>query len=123
MGHGTTSNRYFEPTKNGISAVQNPSQKGISRTSKSENGISYTGNIYLVINAQSFKKLIEGAVNLKGTDKELLMVKPEGIEIRQMNSGSIAMIAAKIPKAQFVSYRLGSSEGNRYRPGETLKAY
>ena len=80
MGHGTTSNRYFEPTKNGISAVQNPSQKGISRTSKSENGISYTGNIYLVINAQSFKKLIEGAVNLKGTDKELLMVKPEGIE-------------------------------------------
>ena len=110
MGHGTTSNRYFELTKNGISAAQNPSQNGISRASKPENGINYTGNVFLVINAQSFKKLIEGAVNLKGTEKALLMVKPEGIEIRQMNSSSIAMIAAKIPKAQFASYRLGSPE-------------
>lgn len=111
MGHGATSNRYFELTKNGISASQNPSQNGISRASKSDNGISYTGNVHLVINARAFKKLIEGAVNLKGTEKALLMVKPEGIEIRQMNSSAIAMIVARIPKAQFSSYRLGSPEG------------
>ena len=36
MGHGATSNRYFELTKNGISAAQNPSQNGISRASKPE---------------------------------------------------------------------------------------
>ena len=35
------------------------------------------GNVFLVINAKTFKKLIEGAVNLKGTEKALLMVKPE----------------------------------------------
>ena len=68
------------------------------------------GNVFLVINAKTFKKLIEGAVNLKGTEKALLMVKPEGIEIRQMNSSSIAMIVAMIPKVQFASYRLGSPE-------------
>ena len=66
-----------------------------------------TGNVHLVINARAFKKLIEGAVNLKGTEKALLMVKPEGIEIRQMNSSSIAMVVARIPKAQFASYKLG----------------
>jgi DNA polymerase III sliding clamp (beta) subunit (PCNA family) len=34
----------------------------------------------------------------------------EGIEIKQLDSSRIAMIAAKIPKAQFASYRLGSPE-------------
>jgi hypothetical protein len=113
MGHGATSNRYFELTKNGISAAQNPAQNGISRASKSENGISYTGTVFLVINAQPFKELIEGAVSLKddGRDKKaLIKVDMNGIEIKQMESSGIAMIVARIPKAQFISYRFGSPE-------------
>ena len=113
IGHGATSNRYFELTKSGISAAQNPSQNGISRASKSENGISYTGNVLLVINAQTFKELIEGVVNLKDTEKAkkaLIRVGMDGIEIKQLDSSGIAMIVARIPKAQFISYRLGSPE-------------
>ena len=37
IDYGTTSNRCFGLAKNRISAVQNPSQNVISRTSKSEN--------------------------------------------------------------------------------------
>jgi DNA-binding Lrp family transcriptional regulator len=113
IGHGTTSNRHFELTKNGISAAQNPSQNGISRASKPENGISYTGNVFLVINALSFKEMIEGAVNLKDTEKAkkaLIRVGMDGIEIKQLDSSGISMIVARIPKAQFISYRLGSPE-------------
>ena len=113
MGHGATSNRYFELTKSGISAAQNPSQNGISRASKSENGISYTGNVFLVINAQPFKELIEGVVNLKdnGKDKKaLIKVDMNGIEIKQLESSGIAMIVARIPKARFISYRIGNPE-------------
>ena len=113
IGHGATSNRYFELTKSGISAAQNPSQNGISRASKPENGISYTGNVFLVINAQIFKELIEGVVNLKDTEKAkkaLIRVSMDGIEIKQLDSSGIAMIVVRIPKVQFISYRLGSPE-------------
>lgn len=113
LGHRATSNRYFELTKNGICATQNPPQNGISRASKLENGISYTGNVHLVINAQTFKELIEGAANLKDTEKAkkaLIRVGMDGIEIKQLDSSGIAMIVARIPKAQFISYRLGSPE-------------
>ena len=109
MGHGATSNRYFELTKNGISAAQNPSQNGISRASKPKNGISYTGNVFLVVNVRAFRELIEGVVNL-GVDRALLKVGAEGIEIRQMDPTSIAMIVARISKAQFISYEVGNPE-------------
>ena len=108
IGHGATSNRYFELTKNGISAAQNPSQNGISRASKSENGISYTGHVFLKINTQTFKELIKGAAGL--LDEALIMARPEGLEIRQMDPSGIAMIVARIPKARFIMYRLGNPE-------------
>ena len=108
IGHGATSNRYFELTKSGISAAQNPSQNVISRVSKSENGISYTGNLFLKIDTQTFKELIKGASGL--LDEALIMARPEGLEIRQMDPSGIAMIVARIPKARFSVYRLGNPE-------------
>ena len=108
VGNGTTSNRYFELTKNGISAAQNPSQNGISRVSKPENGISYTGNLFLKINTQTFKELIKGAAGL--LEEALIMARPEGLEIRQMDPSGIAMIEARIPKTRFSVYRLGNPE-------------
>ena len=108
IGHGATSNRYFELTKSGISAVQNPSQNGISRASKPENGISYTSNVFLKIDTQIFKELIKGAAGL--LEEALIMARAEGLEIRQMDSSGIAMIVARIPKARFSVYRLGNPE-------------
>ena len=98
MDHGATSNCYFELTKSGISAAQNPSQ----------NGISYTGNLFLKIDTRTFKELINGASGL--LEEALIMARSEGLEIRQMDPSSIAMIVARIPKARFSVYRLGNPE-------------
>ena len=95
IGHGATSNRHFELTKNGISAAQNPSQNGISRASKPENGISYTGNVHLVINAQTFKELIEGAANLKDTEKAkkaLIRIGLEGLRLSRLSMNLVSLI-------------------------------